>query len=249
MAEIRTRLEILCMSSLPASIKRIGSKTTEKRWRHPFPHYKSMGAFCCHGNQSFGSVYPKTLCSLFPTPVMLHIKFGKDWPTGFRDIQVLKCGRRRTDDGPLVCFKLTLWAFGSGELKKEWLRFEPMTSWSIVLCTSEWITQGDSILYLFKKFCSVLIWLLGIPFYLFSLKKLCCVCWRVLLGFGGRGWWLGVWVWFINGALYWISLLIMISDFISLWLVTRTPLLPPTPLPSAHCTAFHSLYNVRQPWG
>ena len=26
--------ETLCMSSLPASIKRIGSKTTEKRWRH-----------------------------------------------------------------------------------------------------------------------------------------------------------------------------------------------------------------------
>ena len=42
--------EILCMSSLPASIKRIGSKATEKRWRQRFPHYKSMGAFCCHGN-------------------------------------------------------------------------------------------------------------------------------------------------------------------------------------------------------
>ena len=28
--------EILCMSSLPASIKRIGSKATEKRWRHHF---------------------------------------------------------------------------------------------------------------------------------------------------------------------------------------------------------------------
>ena len=27
-------------------------------------------------------------------------------------------GRRRTDDGPLVYYKLTLWAFGSGELKK-----------------------------------------------------------------------------------------------------------------------------------
>ena len=26
-------------------------------------------------------------------------------------------GRRRTDDGPLVYYKLTLWAFGSGELK------------------------------------------------------------------------------------------------------------------------------------
>ena len=41
--------EILCMTSLPASIKRIRSKATEKRWRHHFSHYKSMGAFCCHG--------------------------------------------------------------------------------------------------------------------------------------------------------------------------------------------------------
>ena len=108
------------MSSLPASIKRIGSKTTEKMWRHHFPHYKSMGAFCCHGNQSFDPICPKTLCSLSPTPVMLHIKFDQDWPTGFRDIQVWKCGhddgRQRTDDGPLVYYKLTLWAFGSGKL-------------------------------------------------------------------------------------------------------------------------------------
>ena len=78
-------------SSLPASIKRIGSKTTEKRWRHRFPHYKSMGAFCCHGNQSFDPICPKTLCSLSPTPAMLHIKFDQDWSTGFRDIQVQKC--------------------------------------------------------------------------------------------------------------------------------------------------------------
>ena len=47
---------------------------------------------------------------------MLHIKFDQDWPTGYRDIQVWMCGRRRTDDGPLVYFKLTLWAFSSGEL-------------------------------------------------------------------------------------------------------------------------------------
>ena len=105
-------------------LKRIRSKTTEKKWRHCFPHYKSMGAFCCHGNQSFDPIFPKTLCSLSPTPVMLHIKFDQDWPTGFRDIQVWKCGQRtmyddgwRTDYGPLVYYKLTLWAFGSGELK------------------------------------------------------------------------------------------------------------------------------------
>ena len=83
--------EILCMSSLPASIKRIGSKTTQKSWRHHFPHYKSMGAFCCHGYQSFDPICPKTLCSLSLTPVMLHIKFDQDWPTGFRDIKVQKC--------------------------------------------------------------------------------------------------------------------------------------------------------------
>ena len=64
------------------------TKTTEKRWRHRFPHYKSVGALCCHGNQSFDPICPKTLCSLSPTSVMLHIKFDQDWLTGFRDIQV-----------------------------------------------------------------------------------------------------------------------------------------------------------------
>ena len=83
--------EILYMSWLPASIKRIGSKATEKRWRHHFPHYKSMGAFCCHGHRSFDPICLKTLCSLSPPPVMLHIKFDQDWPTGLRDIQVRKC--------------------------------------------------------------------------------------------------------------------------------------------------------------
>ena len=95
--------EILCMSSLSASIKWIGSKTTEKRWRHRFLHFKSMGTFCCHGNQSFDPICPKALCSLSSTPVMLHIKFDQDWPAGFRDIQVCKYGRRTTttddDDG------------------------------------------------------------------------------------------------------------------------------------------------------
>ena len=37
------------------------------------------------------SIWPKTLCNLSPTPMMLHIKFDQDWPTGFRDIQVQKC--------------------------------------------------------------------------------------------------------------------------------------------------------------
>ena len=111
------------MSLLPASIKRMRSKTTEKRWRHRFPDYKPIRAFYCHGNQSFDLICPKTLCILSPTPVILHIKFDPDWPTGFNDIQVWKCGRQRTEDGPLVYYKLTLWAFSSGGLKiKGWIR-------------------------------------------------------------------------------------------------------------------------------
>ena len=35
----------LCMFLLPASMKRIESKTVEKTWRHRFHHYKSMGIF------------------------------------------------------------------------------------------------------------------------------------------------------------------------------------------------------------
>ena len=35
--------DILCMSSLPASIKKIGSKTAEKRWRHRFPIISQQG--------------------------------------------------------------------------------------------------------------------------------------------------------------------------------------------------------------
>ena len=37
------------------------------------------------------SICPKTLCSLSPTLMILHIKFDQDWPTGFRDIQVQMC--------------------------------------------------------------------------------------------------------------------------------------------------------------
>ena len=53
--------------------------------------YKSIGTFCCHGHQSFDPICLKTLCSLSPAPVMLHIKFDKDWPAGLRNIQVRKC--------------------------------------------------------------------------------------------------------------------------------------------------------------
>ena len=42
-------IEFLCMSSLPVSMKRIPSRTTEKKWQHRFSNYNTI---CCHGNQS-----------------------------------------------------------------------------------------------------------------------------------------------------------------------------------------------------
>ena len=37
--------KLLCMSSLPVSMKKTRSKTVEKKWQHRFLHYKSMGVF------------------------------------------------------------------------------------------------------------------------------------------------------------------------------------------------------------
>ena len=71
---------------IPLGINAGGIKTTEKRWQHRFPHYKSMGTFCCHGNQRFDPICPKTLCNHSPTLMMRHIKFDQHWPTGLRDI-------------------------------------------------------------------------------------------------------------------------------------------------------------------
>ena len=83
---------VTCMPPLPASIKKDRiKKQPNKRWRHHFPHYKSVRAFCCNGNQRFDPMCPKTLCSISPTPIMLHIKFDQDWSTGLRDIKVQKC--------------------------------------------------------------------------------------------------------------------------------------------------------------
>ena len=119
---ISNSCKLLCMSSLPASMKRNRSKTVEKTWWRPFPHYNPMGAIRCHGNQSSDLICIKTLCSLSPIPMMLQIKFVCNRPAGLGDIHVWKCGRTdaHTDartPARVPSYKLTLWAFGSGELK------------------------------------------------------------------------------------------------------------------------------------
>ena len=76
-----------------------------------FPIISQWGLFVAMETRVLIQSAPKPYAA-FPTP--------QDWPTGFRDIQVWKFGRRRrtmTDDGPSVYYKLTFWTFGSGELK------------------------------------------------------------------------------------------------------------------------------------
>ena len=68
--------------------KKYQIKNNREKVTTSFYPCKSMGAFCCHGNQSFDPICLKTLCSPSPNPVMLHINVDQDWPTGFRDIQV-----------------------------------------------------------------------------------------------------------------------------------------------------------------
>ena len=55
-----------------------------------------------------------------PYPLRLHIKFGFDLPSGYGEDALLTTnGRLRTDAGAWEYYKLTPWAWGSGELIKE----------------------------------------------------------------------------------------------------------------------------------
>ena len=57
---ISNSFEILWLSLLPARMKKNKSKMKELEWSQDFPHYNSMGAICCHGNQSSDLILPKT---------------------------------------------------------------------------------------------------------------------------------------------------------------------------------------------
>ena len=52
--------EILWLSSLPASMKKIRSKMKALERTQHFPHYNPMGAIRCHGHQSSDPIWPQT---------------------------------------------------------------------------------------------------------------------------------------------------------------------------------------------
>ena len=88
--------KILPLSSLPASLKKIWSKTIEKRWRHLFPHCtsKAPGAFCYHGNQSIDQICPKAS----PHPSDATYKIWSrlaNWPQRYSSLKVWTTDRWR----------------------------------------------------------------------------------------------------------------------------------------------------------
>ena len=78
------------MSSLPASIKKDRIKSKREKVDIIFP-FISQWELSVAMESSFDPICPKNVCSLSPTLMMLHIKFDRDWPTGFSDIQVQMC--------------------------------------------------------------------------------------------------------------------------------------------------------------
>ena len=52
--------EILRLSSLPVSMKKIRSKMKALACSQRFPHYNPMGAILCHGHQSSDPIWSKT---------------------------------------------------------------------------------------------------------------------------------------------------------------------------------------------
>ena len=71
------------MFLLHGSIKRIQSKTTEKKWRHHFLHYKSMGVLLRRSRAANsivgGLIWPKFELIHNIMHVLVISKFEKDW--------------------------------------------------------------------------------------------------------------------------------------------------------------------------
>ena len=68
-------------ASLPASMKRIGSKTAEKKWQHCLFHYNPIS---CHGNQS--RIWPNFNLIQALMFVIFTCKYEKDLMKNSREI-------------------------------------------------------------------------------------------------------------------------------------------------------------------
>ena len=97
--------EMLCMFSLPASMKKIRSKMKTLECSQHFPHYNPMGAIRCHGHQSSDPMQP------FPHPNDGSDKISSRLAHWLRRYSSLKMftdtHKHRQTKARLVYYKLT----------------------------------------------------------------------------------------------------------------------------------------------
>ena len=113
--------KLSCVLSLPASMKRMRSRTSEKELRHRFSLYKPMGIFFRRSRAAnsavVGPIRPKFKLIRALMYIIIACKYEKDRiknsrekvETPFSPLQPYGSfgRRRRTDAGPWVYYKLT----------------------------------------------------------------------------------------------------------------------------------------------
>ena len=112
-----------------------------------FPLYVN-GGFLLPWKPEFWSNLPQNLMQPFPhSSDATHKIWSRlaSWLQRYTGLKVWTTtddGRRRTDDGPLLNYKLTLWAFGSGELKTQCCT---ICDWPVTFFRHEQLTNTRSI--------------------------------------------------------------------------------------------------------
>ena len=71
--QISNSSKLSCMSSLPASMKWIRSRTAEKMWQHHFTHYKSMGIFFRRSRAAISAVSGQIWPSFKFLRALMHV--------------------------------------------------------------------------------------------------------------------------------------------------------------------------------
>ena len=90
---------------LPNAIYQVSWKSAHWFWRRRFLKVLAIYSHGGHLGHVTWTIYIK-----FRSPFlrMLHMKFGFDWPSGFKGEDLQNCGRRTTTDaGTWVYYKLT----------------------------------------------------------------------------------------------------------------------------------------------
>ena len=88
-SRISNSSKLSCLLSLPASMKRIRSRTAKKKWRHRFSHYKRMGIFFRRSRAANSTVGGLIRLKFELVRALMHVivtcKYEKEWMKNSRE--------------------------------------------------------------------------------------------------------------------------------------------------------------------